>query len=112
MGACADGKSRIKYQISGFPREIQGVLINKCINDLVNFAKKSNDDLAYCVLGYFIMKHGGIMTNTLRKKLISASSNLIGKDKVFQEFRNDLTNYKSGELKDLGYIHPLYLFNM
>ncbi len=62
-----DEKIKKKYQVTGFPLEFQGELVNKSVHDLLDFVDESNDDLAYCILGYFIMRRGAKMSKPLKK---------------------------------------------
>jgi hypothetical protein len=106
--AKADSKNRG----SVFSREYIGCLINLSIGDLLEFVEKSKDNLAYCVLGYFIVKSGANLPEDLRKSIILSCDKLSDESKSFEPFKRDIISYKSGEMKDLPYLHSLYLFHI
>jgi len=84
------------------------VLIERCYEKLIRFIQGQNSRLGYLVLGVFLMKFGGKMTNEVKEQIIKYSDweyeehqfkNIEEKKlrkKYLSEFREKITNFVDG----------------
>ena len=91
-----------------FPDIFAKELIDRCYNKLVGLASKRKSRLAYQVLGVFLMKFGGRMTQDVRRLILKNSKwehekdqlineqDKIEREKYLCDFREKVKNYKEG----------------
>ena len=112
--AISDG---IEETTSGFPDGlVKDIINNRCYDKLVKFASLQNEvfqnsQLAYIILGVFLMQFGANISIELRDMLLKYSkreyinNNLFFSEKDLYIFKKKLLSYKNGEKIEFPFLN-------